>query len=230
VLAMSGVTDCYQPIERRLHLTRRCLEVLVEFRNPVAIVTKSHLVTRDLDLLAELAKFNAAAVFVSVTSLDGQLSRILEPRAAQPSGRLAAIEAVAKAGVPVGVMVAPVIPGLTDHEMPAILAAAAQAGARFAGYVPLRLPLAVGPLFEQWLELHVPDKKEKVLGRVRALRGGKLNEARFGERMRGKGPLAKLMHDLFILGCRKAGLGGLSLHLSTASFRAPGGTQLLLFE
>jgi DNA repair photolyase len=229
-LSLSGVTDPYQPVERRLQLTRRCLEVLAEFRNPVGIVTKSHLVTRDLDILSELARHNAAAVFLSVTSLDGNLARHLEPRAAQPQGRLSAIEAAAKAGVPVGVLVAPVIPGLTDHEMPAILAAAAKAGARYAGYILLRLPLGVGPLFEQWLTQHYPEKKDKVLGRIRDMRGGKLNDARFGSRMRGEGPFAELIKDVFALACRKAGITGRGPSLSTAAFRRPAGNQLLLFE
>src|SRR5262249_22744470 len=149
--AISGVTDAYQPIERRLQLTRRCLEVLAEFLNPVVIITKNELVTRDIDLLSELARHNAALVFVSVTTLDGELARRLEPRASQPSRRLAAIEALARAGVPVGTLVAPVIPGLTDHELPSILEAAAKAGAATASYVPLRLPYAVAPLFEGWL-------------------------------------------------------------------------------
>jgi DNA repair photolyase len=229
-LALSGVTDPYQPVERRLQLTRRCLEVLAEFRNPVGIVTKSHLVTRDLDILSELARHDAAAVFLSVTSLDGTLARRLEPRAAQPQGRLAAIEAAAKAGVPVGVLVAPVIPGLTDHEIPAILAAAANAGARYAGYILLRLPLGVGPLFEQWLTQHYPEKKDKVLGRIRDMRGGKLNDARFGSRMRGEGPFAELIKDVFTLACQKAGIAGRGPNLSTAAFRRPAGNQLLLFE
>jgi DNA repair photolyase len=229
-VAVSGVTDCYQPIERRLQLTRRCLEVFAEFRNPVAIVTKSRLVTRDLDVLVELARHEAAAVFLSVTSLDSALARTLEPRATQPVGRLAAIEELAHAGVPVGVMVAPIIPGLNDHELPAILTAAAQAGARFASYVLLRLPLAVAPLFERWLEQHAPEKKEKVLDRVRALRDGKLNDPRFGERMRGRGPLAQAIKDLFKLGCRKAGFTGGGPELSTAAFRRPSGEQRLLFE
>jgi len=227
---MSGVTDPYQPIERRLQLTRRCLEVLVEFRNPVAIVTKSHLVTRDQDLLLQLARHDAAAVFLSITSLDGSLSRTLEPRASQPTGRLAAIKELAQAGVPVGVMVAPVIPGLTDHEMPAILAAAAEAGACCAGYTSLRLPLAVAPLFERWLERHARDKKDKVLSRVREMRDGKLNDPRFGSRMRGEGPYAEALQDLFTLSCRKAGIKGRGPDLSTAAFRRPSSGQLLLFE
>jgi DNA repair photolyase len=229
-VAMSGVTDCYQPIERQLKLTRRCLEVLAEFRNPVGIVTKSHLVTRDLDILGELARHDAAAVFLSVTTLDGELARNLEPRATQPPGRLAAIGEAAQAGVPVGVLVGPVIPGLTDHEMPSILEAASAAGARFAGYIMLRLPLAVGPLFEQWLALHYPQKKDKVLGRIRALRGGKLNDPRFGSRMRGEGNYADLIKDMFKLACRKAGIKGRGPELSTAAFRRPSGSQRLLFD
>ncbi|HLN29503.1 MAG TPA: PA0069 family radical SAM protein [Gemmataceae bacterium] len=230
VLSLSGVTDPYQPVERRLKLTRRCLEVLAEFRNPVTIVTKSRLVTRDADLLGELARHDAAAVFLSVTSLDGNLSRVLEPRAAQPSGRLNALEELARAGVPTGVMVAPVIPGLTDHELPAIINAAASAGARFAGYITIRLPFGVAPLFERWLEQHFPEKKDKVLSRIREIRGGKLNDPRFGSRMKGEGTLATAIHDLYTLACRKAGIGGERLQLSTAFFRRPGNQQGLLFD
>jgi len=230
VLGISGVTDPYQPVERRLQLTRRCLGVLAEFRNPVVIITKNYLVTRDLDLLGELARHDAAAVFLSITSLDGVLSRTLEPRASQPSGRLAAIEELARAGVPAGVMVAPVIPGLTDHEMPAILAAAAQAGARFAGYTMLRLPLAVAPIFERWLAQHAPEKKDKVLSRIQEIRGGKLNDPRFGSRMRGEGLLAKTIEDLFAMSRKRAGIEARGLDLSIASFRRPQAEQRLLFE
>src|SRR5262245_7728958 len=173
VIAISGVTDAYQPIERELRLTRRCLEVLAEFRNPALLVTKNHLVARDRDLLGDLARDRAAGVFLSVTSLDGELQRTMAPRASAPDRRLAAIRMLAEAGVAVGVLVAPIIPGLTDHEMPAILCAAAEAGARFAGYVPLRLPYAVKDLFDRWLGDHFPDRKEKVLRRIRDLRGGK---------------------------------------------------------
>jgi DNA repair photolyase len=229
-LAVSGVTDPYQPVERRLRLTRRCLEVLAEFRNPVVVVTKNHLVTRDLDLLRELAFHEAAAVFLSVTTLDGNLVRTLEPRASQPAGRLAAIEELARAGVQTGVLVAPVIPGLTDHELPAIVAAASQAGAKFAGYVPLRLPHGLGPLFEAWLVQHAPEKKDKVLSRIRSLRGGRLNDPNFGSRMKGEGVFARLIEDVFSLACRRAGILARRPTLSTAAFRRPGGTQPLLFE
>lgn len=221
VIAMSGVTDCYQPVERRLKLTRRCLEVLAEFRNPVGIVTKNHLVTRDLDLLQELAKHNAVVVFVSITTLDATLTPKLEPRASLPAHRLAAIEALSRAGIPTGVMVAPIIPALTDHETPAILTAAASAGAQFAGSVVLRLPHGLGPLFEEWLVRHFPDRKEKVLNRVRALRDGQLNDPNFGSRMRGTGVFADQMAALFAVAVRKAGLGERHLSLSTAAFRVP---------
>ena len=230
VIAISGVTDCYQPVERRLQLTRRCLEVLAEFRNPAGIVTKNHLVTRDLDLLGELARHEAAAVFLSITTLDRELARVMEPRASQPEARLAAIAAVAKAGVPVGVMVAPVIPGLTDHELASVIAAAAQAGARFAGYTALRLPFAIKDLFENWLSQHFPDKKPKVLSRIRAIRGGRLNDPRFGSRMKGEGVFAELIKDVFDLACRKAGIQERGPKLSTASFQRPASAQGLLFD
>lgn len=221
VLALSGVTDCYQPIERKLQLTRRCLEVLAEFRNPVSVVTKNHLVTRDLDLLGELARHQAVEVCVSVTTLDAGLTPRLEPRTSLPRLRLAAIEALRGAGVPVGVLVAPVIPGLTDHEMPVILAAAARAGASFAGYEPLRLPLAVAGLFEDWLQRHFPERKDKVLHRIRAMRGGRLNDPRFGTRMRGEGIFAEQMAALFAVACRRAGVARTGPELSTAAFRVP---------
>ncbi len=230
VLAISGVTDPYQPIERRLQLTRRCLEVLAEFRNPLAIVTKNHLVTRDLDLLKELASHNAAAVFLSVTTLDADLARKMEPRTSHPQGRLTAIQELSSAGVPAGVMVAPVIPGLTDHEIPAILQAVSQAGARFAGYTPLRLPYAVASLFENWLEQHFPERKDKVLSRIRSLRGGKLNDARFGSRMRGEGIFSETIAELFALACRRNGIARGGPSLSTAVFRRPGLGQLALFD
>ncbi len=179
VIAMSGVTDCYQPIERKLQLTRRCLQVLAEFRNPVNIVTKNNLVTRDIDVLGELAKFKAAAVWLSVTTLDPELRSVLEPRTSPPAARLSAIRALAQAGIPVGVLTGPVIPALNDHELPSILSAAGEAGASFAGYEMLRLPHAVAPLFEDWLTRHFPEKKDKVLDRVRAIRGGKMSDSRF---------------------------------------------------
>ncbi len=193
VLGLSGVTDPYQPIERQLELTRRCLSVLAEYRQAVSIITKNRLVTRDIDLLAELAQHHAAGVFVSITSLDEELIGCLEPRTTRPPGRLGAIAALAAAAIPVGVMVAPIIPGLTEHEIPSILAAAAQAGARFAGYTIVRLPLGVAGLFEDWLRQHFPDRHDKVLERIRAMRGGRLNDSRFGVRMSRRGKCRR--HD-----------------------------------
>ena len=229
VIAISGVTDAYQPVERRLKLTRRCLEVLVEFRNPVVIITKNELVTRDIDLLAELAGYDAVLVFVSLTSLDGELARELEPRAPQPARRLAAIESLSEARIPTGVLVAPVIPALTDHEMPAIISAAANAGALVAGYVPLRLPYGVAPLFEEWLTLHRPLRKEKILNHIRSIRGGRLNDPNFGSRMHGSGPYAEQIAELFEMSCRKAGLNSARPALSAAAFRRPGPAQMSLF-
>jgi DNA repair photolyase len=219
VLAISGVTDPYQPVERRLGLTRGCLAVLADFRNPVAIITKNHLVTRDVDLLAELAQFHAARVFVSVTTLDPSLQRTMEPRTSTPELRLEAIATLAEAGVPVGVMVAPVVPALTDHEMPAILTAARKAGARWAGYVALRLPWAVAPLFEKWLEEQFPDRKDKILNRIRELRDGKLYDAKWGVRGRGTGIFAEQMEALFDVTCRRLGLNEDSRELSVEHFR-----------
>ncbi len=230
VIAMSGVTDCYQPIERHLKLTRGCLEVLAEFRNPVCIITKNQLVTRDIDILSQLARVGAVSVMISITTLDDKLRRVLEPRTSHPEHRLKAIQTLSDVGIPVGVMVAPIIAGLNDAEIPAIIKAAVQAGAQRAGYTHLRLPYGVAPLFEQWLEEHVPTKKDKVLNRVRSMRGGQLNESQFGKRMRGEGIFAEQVASLFKLACRKAGLANTSPALSTDAFRRPTGPQLTLFD
>ena len=230
VVVISGVTDPYQPIERRLQLTRACLQVLAEFRNPVSIITKNHLVTRDIDVLTELARYRAVSVALSVTSLDSKLSRVLEPRASHPRQRLAAIEALSQAGVPVGMMVAPLIPGLNEYEMPAIITAGKEAGALFAGYTMLRLPYGVAPLFESWLDQHAPSKKAKILNRLRSLRGGKLNDSRFGSRMKGQGRYAEQTAALFAVACRKAGLVNSFPELSTLDFRRPVEGQMSLFD
>ena len=231
VLSMSGVTDPYQPIEKRLGITRGCLTVLADFRNPVAIVTKNHLVTRDIDLLSELARYDAAVVAVSLTTLDDDLRRVMEPRTSRPLRRLAAIEKLADAGIPVGVMSAPVIPGPTDHELPNLISAAAEAGASFAAYVPVRLPGAVGPLFEDWLSRHFPERKEKVLNRIRSMKAGRLNDPKFGSRMRGEGVFAEHIARLFDVSCRRAGIeNGYFPKLSTATFRRDGGLQSSLFD
>jgi DNA repair photolyase len=230
LIALSGVTDCYQPVERKLKLTRGCLEVLAEFRNPVTVVTKNFLVTRDIDYLSDLAGYEAAAVYISLTTLDSELRKVMEPRTSPPAARLAAISALSKAGIPVGVLLAPVIPGLTDHEIPQLLEAAAKAGAREAGYIILRLPHAVAPLFEQWLQAHFPDKKDKVLNRMRGMRGGKLNDPEFGKRMRGEGIFAEQIAQLFDVARRKAGLTERMPELSTKAFRRPAGMQMEFFE
>lgn len=229
VVALSGVTDPFQPIERRLQLTRRCLAVLTEFRNPVAIITKNFLVTRDADYLSDLPRHRAVAVYLSITTLDPDLCARLEPRTSRPAKRLAAIHQLTERGIPTGVMVAPVIPGLTDAEMPAILKSAAAAGARFAAKTPLRLPHAVGPLFENWLESHYPDRKNKILNRIRAIRGGRLNDPNFGSRMEGSGIFAEQISKLFEIACKKAGLSREGPALSTAHFRRAEGSQINLF-
>jgi DNA repair photolyase len=220
-LALSGVTDPYQPVERRLGITRGCLEVLAAARHPVAVITKSHLVTRDLDLLVELAAHQAARVFLSITTLDGELARRMEPRASHPRDRLEAVARLAAAGVPVGVMVAPVVPAITDHEIPAILEAAAAAGARAAGYTVMRLPGAVAGLFAAWLERNFPERREKVLHRIRELRGGRLNDPRFGSRMRGEGIFAQQIRALFETARRRHGLDRPLGELSASAFRRP---------
>ena len=217
-LIMSGVTDPYQPVERKLRITRGCLEVLAKFRNPVAIITKNRLVTRDIDLLGELARDNASAVNVSVTSLDPNIQRVLEPRTSSPKARLEAVAMLRAAGIPVGVMVAPVIPGLTDHEVPRIVEACAKAGAQFAGYTIVRLPWAIAPLFEHWLEEHFPEKKDKVLQRIRHIRAGKLNDPRWGTRTRGEGVFAEQIRSMFEVACRRAGMNERP-KLSTVAFR-----------
>lgn len=228
-LAMSGVTDPYQPIEGKLQLTRKCLEVLLEFRNPVVMITKNRRIIRDIDLLSALARFQSAAVFISITTLNDDVCGVLEPRTSPPEKKLEAVSALAKAGIPTGVLIAPVIPGLTDHEVPKILQSAVAAGAAFAGMVPLRLPYGVADLFKEWLEKHFPDQKEKVLNRIRSLRGGKLNDPRFGTRMEGEGIFSDQIRRLFDLACRKYGIAGRSPILSTAHFRSTQPLQGSLF-
>jgi DNA repair photolyase len=197
VIGMSGNTDAYQPVERRLRVTRRCLEVLAEFRNPVQIITKNYLVTRDVDLLQELARYRAVTVVFSITSLRNDIQRTMEPRASIPARRLGAMRVLADAGIPVGVNVAPVVPGLTDHEIPEILEASAAAGASYASYIMLRLPWGVKDIFADWLSRHFPDRKDKVLNRVRSVRGGRLYDGRYEVRGRGEGPWADQVRSLF---------------------------------
>jgi DNA repair photolyase len=223
-IALSGVTDPYQPLERRERVTRACLEVLAEHRQPVSLITKNLLVTRDLDVLSELARYGAVAVTISLTTLDDDLRASMEPRTSSPSRRLAAIRALADAGVPVGVNVAPVIPGLTDAEIPAILEAAGDAGATFAGTVVLRLPHAVEEVFRSWLETLDPARARRVLARVREIRGGRLNDGGFGSRMRGTGTYAEQIRSLYDLALRRHGLARRPT-LSSEAFRVPGRVQ-----
>ena len=228
-ISMSGITDCYQPCERQFKVTRGCLEVCAELRQPISIITKNALVTRDLDLLTELARHQCTAVYVSVTTLDTDLAGKLEPRASRPAARLHAIRELSSAGIPVGVMVAPIIPGLTDHEMPAILEAATAAGAKRAGYIVMRLPYAVKDIFLHWLDAHAPTKKARVVDRVKEIRGGRLNVSEWGARLKGEGVFAEQLRDLFQISARRAGLNQERFTLSTAHFRRPGGQQLTLF-
>lgn len=219
VLAMSGATDPYQPIERRLGLTRRCLEVLCAFRNPVGIITKNQLILRDLDLLKRLNAFSAVVVFISLTTLDSQLRSVMEPRTSPPAARLRSIETLAKNGIPVGVMLAPILPGLTDFEIPKLVKSAAEAGAQFAGHGILRLPYQVKSLFLEWLQKHFPDQKEKILNQIQSIREGKLNASEFGLRKRGVGIFADQIEQWFHIACKKSGIANRSPKLSTASFR-----------
>lgn len=222
-IALGTNTDPYQPTERTLGITRAVLEVLADCRHPFSIVTKSNLVLRDLDLIAPAAAAGRAAVFLSVTTLDRRLARTMEPRAATPLRRLDAIRGLASSGIPTGVMVAPVVPALTDGELESILEASRDAGARVAGYLLLRLPFEVKPLFLEWLEERFPERAAKVRGRIEAMRGGRLNDPRFGSRMRGEGPFADLLARRFRIAATRLGFESRPAPLDTAAFRAPGG-------
>ncbi len=229
VIAMSGITDCYQPIERHLKITRGCLEVFAEFLNPVAMITKNSLVTRDIDVLQTLAAHQTVQIYISLTTLDSKLQTKLEPRASSPQARLEAIHALSQAGIPVGVLMAPIIPALNDSEIPKLLEAAAKAGAQFAGHTILRLPYGVKDLFLKWLEDYFPERKQKIIHRLEDMRNGKINDPNFGSRMKGNGIFADEIHKLFSIVSKKVGLNGKSFSLSTASFQKPKGPQLGLF-
>jgi DNA repair photolyase len=229
MVAFSGNTDCYQPVERELQLTRKCLEEFLRFRNPVGIVTKNALVIRDIDLLREMASHQLVHVMISITTLDDDLVRKMEPRTSIPAKRLNAIEALAGAEIPVGVNVSPIIPGLTDEEVPRILQAAADSGATTAGYELLRLPGPVEPLFLEWLNREMPDRAGKIINRIRDTRGGVLNDARFGLRMHGEGEIAKAIKTLFDLNARRYTLDDKWCELDTRSFRRPHSGQTELF-
>jgi len=203
---LSGDTDCYQPVERALHLTRDCLRVFLELSHPVSIITKNALIHRDLDILEELASLNLVHVIISVTTLDQDLARTMEPRTSPPQKRLETVETLASRGIPVSVNVAPVIPGLNDVEIPSILKAASDRGAHGAGYLIVRLPFAVKDLFVDWLERELPEKSLKIQSRIRSVRGGKLTESEFGIRMSGTGKIAETIQQLFSSSCDRYGL------------------------
>jgi DNA repair photolyase len=230
VIALGANTDPYQPIEREFRITRQILEVLAECEHPVGIATKSSMVERDLDLLAPMAQQRLAQVFVSIATLDHEIARRLEPRAVAPQRRLQAIKQLSEAGVPCGVLVAPVIPFLTDSAVEKVLEAAREAGASMAGYVLLRLPYEVKDLFKAWLEEHYPLKASHVMSRVRAMRGGKEYDSEFGSRMRGEGELADLLEKRFRIACERLGLNQRDWELDTKRFKPPQrGGQLPLF-
>ena len=230
-ITLGANTDPYQPDEKRMGVTRAILEVLARTHHPVAVITKSALVLRDLDLLADMAQLGLASVAVSVTTLDADLKRVMEPRAASPQARLRALAALSAAGIPTAVMAAPVIPALTDHELEGILEAAAAAGVRSAGYVLLRLPYEIKDLFKEWLEAHFPERAAHVMSLIREMRGGRENDPRFGSRMRGTGPFAELLQNRFRLACQRLNLNrGRREGLTTALFTPPQpvGSQLRL--
>jgi DNA repair photolyase len=221
VIAIGTNTDPYQPIERHYRVMRSVLEVLADFRHPVAIVTKSALIQRDIDILARMAEQGLAKVALSVTTLDRKLARVMEPRAATPTRRLETIRALSHAGIPTGMMFAPVIPALNDDEIESVLAACADAGAISAGYVLLRLPLEIKDLFREWLEAHVPDKAKHVMSLVRSMRDGKDYDSNWGTRMTGKGPYAQLIAQRFQIAARRLGLNENRTSLDASKFRRP---------
>jgi DNA repair photolyase len=229
MLNLGSVTDAYQPVERRLRITRAVVEVLAEHRHAFSVITKSALVERDLDLIAPMAVERLVAVYVSITTLDTSLARVMEPRAASPLRRLRCIETLASAGVPVGVSVSPVIPFLNEPELERVLDAAAAAGASRAFSIVLRLPWEVNPLFQQWLEQHFPERAARIMARVRDMRGGRDNDARFGTRMRGQGVWAELLRQRFDKACARLKLNRDRIELDLTAFRPPPAAQASLF-
>ena len=231
-ITLGANTDPYQPDERNMKVTRSIVEVLARARHPLSIITKGALILRDLDLLTDLAKDNLVSVAVSITTLDNETKRVMEPRAASPQARLRAVRELNEAGVPTGVMVAPVVPAITDHEMEAILEAAAQAGARWAAYVLLRLPYEIKDLFREWLAQHFPDRAAHVMSLIRDMRDGRDNDPNFGSRMRGTGPIAELLRNRFKVACKRLDLnsGGREIPQPTHLFRPPAvaGSQFTL--
>ena len=229
VLTLSGITDPYQPVERKLEITRKCFEVLRDFKNPALVITKNHLVTRDIDIFQEMAVYQTIGINLSITTLDAELCRHMEPRTSHPLKKLKAVEELAKVGIPVGIMMGPILPGLTDHEIPAILKSAADAGAQNANYTMLRLPYGVKDLFHDWVYEHYPNRAGKILNRMREMYEGKLYNAEFGTRMRGRGIFAQQIANMFSLYKKKYNLNR-PFKLSTSGFdKTARDAQLSLF-
>lgn len=231
LIMFSGNTDCYQPIEKKMEITREALKVCLEYRNPVAVITKNALVQRDIDILKEMAEYKLVSVTLSITTLDRSLARKMEPRTSSPEMRLKTIETIAENNIPVGVNVAPVIPGLNDREIPQILREASLRGAEYAGYVILRLPYAVKDFFVEWLKREFPLKASKVINSIKSIRNGKLNSSEWGIRLRGEGELADATRKLFYLNCQKYGLNKREFNLTSKNFNVPSvEKQLELFD
>lgn len=228
-LVMSGVTDPYQPIEKELRITRKCISVLAESKHPLVIITKNYGVTRDIDLLSQLGEIGAVRVVLSITSLDKTLTATMEPRTSRPQKRLQAVRELTQAGIPVHVNIAPLIPGLTDDEIVPIMEAAAEAGATSVSCIIIRLPYGVKDLFVKWLEDHHPDRKQKVLNKIKSLKNGELNRSEFGERFRGEGPYADQINQLVAIHARRLGLNKERTPLNTSHFKRPETDQLSLF-
>ncbi len=229
MISLSGNTDCYQPIERKLQITRNILKVFLKYRNPVGIITKNSLITRDIDILKELAALNLVGTLISITSLDDTLIQKMEPRTSLPSKRLEAIRLLAENGIPVGVNVAPIIPGLNDEEIPNILKQAVTHGATSAGFMIVRLPGPLKPLFLDWLKKALPEREGKIINRIRDARDGELSDPRFGSRMKGKGEIARTIKQLFSLHCKKLGLNKTHSHVSVEHFIREHHRQINMF-
>ncbi|MES2455384.1 MAG: PA0069 family radical SAM protein [Bacteroidota bacterium] len=227
-ISLSGNTDCYQPAERKFRITRQLLEIALEYRQPIGMITKNALILRDIDILSEMAKLNLCMVYVSINSLNEKLRQKMEPRTTTSRQRLKIVEELSKAGIPMGVMVAPLVPGLSDHEIPAILTTIASAGATSAGYTIVRLNGAIGGIFEDWLRKNYPDRFEKVWHMIQSCHGGSVNDSRFGERMRGDGHIAQMIRDNFKLHCRLNHLNEKRTELDSSLFKVPQ-AQLRLF-
>eukprot|EP01133_Synstelium_polycarpum_P002966 gene2966-3412_t len=228
VISLSGNTDCYQPAERKYRITRKLLEIALDYKQPIGMITKNALILRDIDLLQEMAKLNLCLVYVSINSLNEELRSKMEPRTTTAKQRLKIVEDLSKAGIPVGVMVAPLVPGLSDHEVPKILKTIAGHGAKHAGYTIVRLNGAIGIIFEDWLRKNYPDRFEKVWHMIQSCHGGQVNDSRYGQRMRGEGNIAQMIRDNFKLHCRINKLNVLKTQLDSSLFCVPG-AQLNLF-